>query len=160
MLSPGRCPEAYLCGKKMEKKTRLKIVNFTLVFLLLLVTVSSVMLECLGGSSWKNLSGPTQVFIHIVVSLTIFALSYRHIALHFGNSISRWHRPFRNTKKQNRWLLAVMAVTLASGIAATVTYFTHGHTSLGGIHGKIGFAALAFMLLHLIRRRKWLSQMR
>lgn len=138
----------------MEKKTRLKIVNLALVVLLALVTASSVILECLGGKGLKNLTSSSLVFIHIAVSIVIFALSYRHIALHFGN-LSRWPQPLKKTKKQNRWLLGVMAVTLASGIAATITYFIHGHTPLGGIHGKIGFAALAFMLLHLIHRRKW-----
>lgn len=61
----------------------------------------------------------------------------------------------RKTKMQNRWLLATSTIVLLTGVAATFTYCAVGHTSLSGIHGKLGFVALALMALHLAHRLKW-----
>lgn len=36
-----------------------------------------------------------------------------------------------------------------------VVYFSHGHTPVGGIHGKLGFVALALMFGHTCKRLKW-----
>ncbi|MBB4044401.1 NAD-dependent dihydropyrimidine dehydrogenase PreA subunit [Bacteroides reticulotermitis] len=47
-------------------------------------------------------------------------------------------------------------LTLATGIPATIYIIAgHGHTHLGGIHGKFGIVAAIFMFLHIWKRLKW-----
>lgn len=141
------------------KKNRLTFVNIFLVVIFILSAASSVILESLGGRESSAVSNSILVIMHITLTLTLFGMAYEHIRLHFG-PVGKWPERLRKTKRQNRWLLSLALVTLATGIVAIATYFTHGHTPLGGIHGKIGFIASILMLFHLIHRRKWFKTLR
>ncbi len=140
------------------KKSKLTVINISLIVLLVLTTVSSLVLECTGGKDLPVLRGSALVLLHIAVTLALMILSYLHIKAHFGRT-SQWRERFGRTKKQNKWLLWVTAITLLTGIAAIFTYFAYGHTPFGAIHGKIGYIALLIMILHLLRRRKWLKNL-
>lgn len=139
--------------KASQKRLILKCVDYFLVVFLLLSTISSVVLECRSGSAFLNLSGVTLVILHIVLTLLLLGLSYYHIRLHFG-APNRWLPILRKSKRDNMWLLWTGILTLVTGVVATITYFNHGHTSFGGVHGKIGFFVLALMVYHLLRRIK------
>lgn len=140
------------------KKSRLNVINLSLIVLLAVTTASSVILECTGGKDLPALHSCALVLLHIAVTLALMILSYLHIKAHFGQT-SQWRERFRKTKRQNKWLLWITAITLLTGIAAIFTYFAFGHTPFGAIHGKIGFIALLIMLLHLLHRRKWLKNL-
>lgn len=153
MLSPSHGRRTYICKKKM-KKTTLKPINIALVAALLLSIASSIIQECRAGGDLAGISNGVLTLIHIIVTSLLLLLSYLHVRLHFG-PVRKWPAIVRKTKMQNRWLLATSVIVLLTGAAATFTYCAAGHTSLGGIHGKLGFAALALMTLHLAHRRKW-----
>lgn len=139
----------------MKKKT-LTITNLSLVVLLILSAATSIILESTGGEDLRMIRNSSLVVAHIAATLILFAVCYNHVRLHFG-SISRWPAFFKKTKRQNRWLLWLVVITLVTGIGAIFTYSFHGHSPLGAVHGKIGFLALILMLLHLIHRRKWFT---
>ncbi len=138
------------------KKSQLNVINISLIVLLVLTTASSLVLECTGGKDLPTLRNSALVILHIAVTLALMILSYLHIKAHFGQT-NQWRERFRRTKRSNKWLLLIMAITLFTGIAAIFTYFVCGHTPFGAIHGKIGYIALLIMFRHLLRRREWLK---
>ena len=140
------------------KKSRLTVINSFLIVLLILTASSSLILECIGGKDLPTLRSVTLVVVHIIVTLALVLLSYLHIRAHFG-SLPQWRQRFGKTKRQNRWLLWTTVLTFLTGIVAIVTFALKGHSSFGGIHGKIGYVALLIMFLHLIHRGKWLRNL-
>lgn len=141
------------------KKGNLKTINILLVILLIPTIASSIILEYLGGGDARTISNTGLIIIHILVATALMILSYRHIKLHFG-ALRNWRSRICKTRKQNRWLLTVSAITLLTGIIATAIYFLTGnHNIIGAVHGKIGYIAIFIMLLHLLQRRKWLRNL-
>jgi len=62
-------------------------------------------------------------------------------------------------KKPTKWLSVVAALTLLTGVAALVVLLINmHHTSLGGVHGKIGLLMLAIVIGHTIKRAKFLKK--
>lgn len=134
------------------KKANLKTINFLLVILLIPTIASSIILECLDGGDTRAISNSRLILIHILVATALMLLSYWHIKLHFG-PLGNWKSRICKTKRQNRWLLTISAITLLTGIAATAVYFLTGnHNIIGAVHGKIGYVAIFIMLLHLLQR--------
>lgn len=141
------------------KKANLKTINILLVLLLIPTIASSIILEYLGGGDLRAISNTGLIIIHILVATALMVLSYRHIKLHFGPLKNRKSRICK-TKRQNKWLIIISAITLLTGIMATAIYFLTGnHNIIGAIHGKIGYIAIFIMLLHLLQRRKWLRSL-
>lgn len=129
-------------------------VNLALSALGILMLASGIMLETLHGQS---LWFPFDVcaWLHAAVSLVFFILAVCHIHLHWGK-VSRWLSGFRNTRRKPVKVLFVLSLlTFATGIAAVVAHVVHGHTTLGGVHGKIGFVMALLALFHVVRRRRW-----
>lgn len=133
------------------KKHTLYIIDIILSILLVVVLVSSIINEVLGGSSLAALSNTSITIFHISVCLVLMTLAFIHIKAHYAN-LSRWINCLKKGKMQTRVVFILCAMTLVTGIASMVVYFGHGHTPLGGVHGKIGFVALALMILHLVKR--------
>jgi len=133
------------------KKQSLYIIDVILSIMLIIVLASSIVNEILGGSSLGCISNMSVTLFHIVVCLILMSLVFIHIKAHYGN-LSRWLTCLKKGKMQNRVIFVLCTITLLSGIAATVLFFSHGHTPLGGIHGKVGLVALAFMIFHLVKR--------
>ena len=129
------------------KKHTLYIIDIILSILLVVVLVSSIINEVLGGSSLAALSNTSITVFHISVCLVLMTLAFIHIKAHYAN-LSRWINCLKKGKMQTRVVFILCAMTLVTGIAS----FSHGHTPLGGVHGKIGFVALALMILHLVKR--------
>lgn len=142
----------------MKRKT-LFTIDIILTVLLIIVTGSSILQEALFGKSWKGMSNLTLTLLHIFFSLALMALCYIHIKAHYGN-ISRWKAGLKRSKVTPRILFWMMLATLITGLLSIVSFFTIGHSWIGGVHGKIGFVALVFMLLHLIRRIRCSSRYR
>lgn len=135
------------------KRTTLRTVNILMATLLLPVAVTSIFLECLEGSDLAAVRNVNIVALHLAVAMTLFVLCGFHIKAHFGN-IQSWFKRLKSSKFPNRFLFWISVLTLLTGVIATLAWLHHGHSPIGGVHGKIGFLALIVMFAHLIRRRK------
>lgn len=136
------------------KKHYLYKINVVLLVLLLPALVSSLLQEFLGGANLHCLTNSTLTIIHLAICLPMLLFVGVHLWANCGN-ITQWFAKIRRQKAQTQWLFWLSALTFVSGVAAMVVYFSHGHTPVGGIHGKLGFVALALMIWHTYRRLKW-----
>lgn len=85
----------------------------------------------------------------------MLALTAWHVWLNW-NSVDKWYHRFRQHKsKEFKWTACTFLLTALSGLVAVPVWFLHGHTGIGGVHGKIGFVCAAFMLGHIVRRWNW-----
>jgi len=137
----------------MKRKT-LFTIDIILSVLLIIVIISSILQEALFGESWMGMSNLTLTLLHIFIAFALMTLCYIHIKAHYG-SLVKWKAGLKRSKVMPKILFWIMLATLITGILSTVSYFTMGHSGIGGVHGKIGFVALAFMLEHLILRFRW-----
>ena len=137
----------------MEKKTQSRICNWSLLVLAILMLASGIQMEASFGADFLGISFPVYMAFHVVVALLMTAAVIWHIWLHF--SWKEWVKRFNTLKRKDTKILAVVAaLVLVSGIAALVVLLFNGtqHGTVGGVHGKIGFAFLAIGLYHIIRR--------
>ena len=134
----------------MNTATKLKVCNRWLAIALAAMLFSGLQLEATGGKyAWS-------VWVHIVLGVLLTGLALYHIFLHYRTS--NWFSRFsKNRNTVTRILWWIFLLTAVSGIAATVQWLCEdGHSPLGGVHGKIGFAMVIFGVVHAarhIRRR-------
>lgn len=129
--------------------SRLKKCDWTLIITGILILASGIQLEVTGGSDAR------WVWWHIVIGCLFFADISWHLYLHFGwkSWLGRLRQPGR---RATAWLAAFAALTLISGLAATILWICHPvHFHLGAIHGKIGFLMLLLVIGHTIKRHKF-----
>lgn len=131
-------------------KNRLKVCNRSLGIVLLLILASGIQLEATAGRhAWS-------VWAHVVLGVTLCALSFYHIYLHYKKS--NWFARFaKNPNKSTSILWWTFLLTAASGVAATAEWIAGGHTPVGGVHGKIGFLMVIVGIVHVaghIRKKK------
>lgn len=136
------------------KKTCLYKINVVLLALLLPALGSSLLQEFLRGANLHCLTNNTLTIIHLVICLPMLLFVCVHLWANCGN-MAQWFAKIRRQKWQTQWLFWLSVLTFVSGVAAMVVYFSHGHTPVGGIHGKLGFGALALMVWHTCKRLKW-----
>lgn len=136
------------------KKRYLYKIKVVLLLLLLPALVSSILQEFLQGADMHYVTNNMLTIMHLIVCVPMLLFVGLHLLANCGN-ITQWFAKIRRQKAQTQWLFWLSVLTFVSGIAATVVYFLHGHTPIGGIHGKLGFVALALMLWHTYRRLKW-----
>lgn len=132
----------------MNKSIKLRLCDWSLIPATLVILASGIQLEATEGKS------VFAVWFHIVVGICFFVLIGWHLYLHY-----RWSNWAQKLMKQkspvNRWLAIFCALTLISAVIATVHWlFYQYHTTLGGIHGKIGFIFIALCIGHLLKRIK------
>ncbi|MGM9746542.1 MAG: hypothetical protein ACI30H_06265 [Paludibacteraceae bacterium] len=137
----------------MEKRCLYKI-NVLLLVMLVPALVSSLLQEFLRGANLQCLTNNTLTIIHLAICLPMLLFVCVHLWANCGN-VTQWFSKIRRQRWQTQLLFGFSVLTFVSGIAATVVYFSHGHTPVGGIHGKLGFVALALMIWHTYRRLKW-----
>lgn len=135
----------------MKKLTKLKICDWLLLVVSVLMLASSIQLE----GWWLGMSF---IWTHIAVGIVFFLLIGYHLQLHFN-----WQNWFVRLKQQKskvtKWLAAFGALTLLTAIIATIHMFrTWQHSAIGGWHGKIGFVFLALAICHMIKRLKFYSR--
>ena len=136
------------------KKRCLYKRNVLLLVMLVPALVSSLLQEFLRGANLHCLTNSTLTIIHLAICLPMLLFVCVHLWANCGN-MAQWLAKIRRQKWQTQLLFWFSVLTFVSGIAATVVYFSHGHTPVGGIHGKLGFVALALMIWHTYRRLKW-----
>lgn len=124
---------------------RFKRCNRWLGITLLLMLASGIQLEATSGRYlWS-------VWIHIILGTVLTALSLRHIYLHYrkGNWFARFAKN-RNTVTRVLWWTFLL--TVVTGFAATVGWLDgFNHSTLGGVHGKIGFVMVLLGVVHAVR---------
>ena len=112
---------------------------------------SGIQLEATAASyAWS-------VWVHIVLGTLLTILSICHIYYHYR--FSNWFARFaKNRNTATRVLWWAFLLTVISGFAATIQWLVeNGHSSIGGIHGKIGFLMVIIAIIHAakhIRQRK------
>lgn len=129
----------------MTKGEKLKICNWSLAILLMLILGSSIQLEMSGGETFVF------VIVHIVVALLFMTMIINHIYFHFN--WNGWLKKFSKQKVPTRILWWLYLLTFLSGFVALVHWaVTATHSPVGGVHGKIGFLMLLFAAGHFIKR--------
>ena len=133
----------------MKKIIKLRICNWLLLFLTVVILVSGIQLEVTYSS------GVVSVWLHIAIGLLFMALAAYHVFLHFGHL--NWFHKIRKQKSQvTRILWWVALVTLISGFAAMIHWITTStHSTIGGVHGKLGFVMIILSIGHLAKRIKF-----
>lgn len=110
------------------------------------ILASGIQLEATGSSSvdW--------VWIHIVVGTFFMALGFLHIYIHFG--ASNWFSRFHKLKSPvTRILWWITLLTLVTAVIATGHWLgSFTHSSIGAVHGKLGFMMIILCLCHIVKR--------
>lgn len=132
----------------MKKITELKICDWSLLVVAILMLTSSIQLE----GWWLGLG---LVWAHMALGITFFILIGWHLKLHF-----QWRDWAGRLKRQKspvtRWLALIGGLTLLTAVAATIHMFvTWHHSGIGGWHGKIGFVFIALAVAHVVKRIKF-----
>ena len=130
----------------MKKITKLKVCNWSLLAFTIAILISGIQLEA------THSNGITSVWIHILIGGLFMGMAAYHVYLHFGRS--NWFSKFRKQKNPvTRILWWVALVTLVSGVAAMVHWVTtFTHSSIGGVHGKLGFLMIILSIGHIAKR--------
>lgn len=126
--------------------------NILLLLCALPAIISGFILELKQGDT----TGINWTWIHIATSLGALLLTCIHVQLHWG-TLKMWRKGLAQLRtKSTKFMTYLYLLTLATGIPATIYIIAgHGHTHLGGIHGKFGIVAAIFMFLHIWKRLKW-----
>lgn len=136
----------------MNKITKLKICDWSLLILTIAILISGIHLEA------THSSGLASVMIHIIIGLLFTGMAAYHIFLHFSHSM--WFTQIRRQKNQlTRILWWVSLITLITGIIASAHWLaTFKHAPIGGVHGKIGFLMILLSSGHIIKRIKFFKR--
>ncbi len=132
----------------MRKGERLRLCDWLLLPMCVLMLVSSVQLE----GWWLGMGF---VWIHVVLGMSFFSLIGWHLQLHYG--WSNWLlRLMRQRVVSTRWLTVFGVLTLLSAFVATGHVLSKWqHSSIGGVHGKLGFVMLCFVGWHVWMRLRF-----
>lgn len=137
----------------MNKKSKMKVCNFSLMAVAVLTLASSIQMEVCGGEGLWGFSFSTLMYLHCILGTLMFILVVEHLYLHFG--ITKWGTKFKGLKKQTKGLCAIFAILLVVSIVAFVrTKILPVHSLTGAVHGKIGFLFLICCIGHTVKRWK------
>lgn len=134
----------------MKKITKLRICDWTLLLLTIAILASGLQLEVnpTGEIMW--------VWVHIVLGTMFITMILWHIGLHHG---SHPNKAPRHHDKKHRWLGILFALTLLSGIIATCHWIgSYVHSTIGGVHGKIGFLFIILVIVHLRKNYRFYTR--
>ena len=119
-------------------KTKLKLCDWSLLFLTIAILASGLQLEInpYGQTIW--------VWLHIIIGTAFVSGTLWHLKLHHKPHIAHTHG------KKHHWLGSFFMLTLISGVIATVHWSgTYEHSTIGGIHGKLGFLMIIAVAIHV-----------
>ena len=122
----------------MKKVTKFRLCDWSLLFLTIIMLASGLQLE-------TNPSGTRiWVWLHIIAGLIFTADIFWHLQLHKKPKKNHTHG------KNHAWAGGLFLLSLISGIIATVHWLaTYTHTTIGGIHGKLGFLMIIAVIVHV-----------
>ncbi len=135
----------------MTKKTKFKICDWSLLFLSIVILASGLQLEInpAGKLVW--------VWLHIAIGSAFSIGIIWHIILHKQGMKSSVQKPQKQKHKPRHPVMGIFFIlTLLSGIIATCHWIgTYFHSTIGGIHGKIGFIFIILVGIHMWKNRRF-----
>lgn len=129
--------------------------NTALLVVALLATASSVQLELLHGRAFCGIANAVWVWIHVVLCVCFLALSAHHLCLHLRQRRRSAKGARGRLAKSSRLLAVAFLIVLLSGLLAAGHFIGGGHTTIGGVHGKLGFVAIILLVGHVWRHFRW-----
>ena len=130
----------------MSKLKKLRLCDFMLLAVAVVMLASSLQLEVIAGQSmlW--------VWVHIVSGTLFLGVIFWHLQLHF-----QWRNWLRLLWKQRsanmKWLTVVGILTFVTALVATAGWIASPeHSKIGAVHGKLGFLFIALAVWHTARR--------
>ncbi len=136
------------------KKKQIIALNKGLIICGLILIISSVILEFMGGKDLAYLAFNRSVGIHLIIVSVFTLLIGLHILIHQKDKPIYQKFAFRN--KPTKVLMIVLLLTAVSGIPSTILFIAgHTHHIIGGIHGKFGLIFIILSLLHIKKRFRW-----
>lgn len=140
------------------KKKHLMICNMALLAMMPIVTANAIMLECSHGEAFCGMENTIWTWLHIISSTLLLGLTIWHIHLNW-NRPKTWVQRFKTHHSiETKSTVISFLLTILTGIIAIAFWMTHGHTGVGGIHGKLGLFAVACMAYHILQRRAWYAR--
>lgn len=134
---------------------KLKICNISLLAITPAVLATSIILEASHGAALLGMSFNVWVILHLIAVLAMTGLVCWHMRMNWGK-ISGWAKKFTGKASGASKALAILIeLTVLTGFFAIPQWLIYGHSTVGGIHGKIGFLFILVCLIHTIRHRKW-----
>lgn len=134
---------------------KLKICNISLLAITPAVLATSIILEASHGAALLGLKSNVWVIIHLVAVFAMTGLVCWHLRMNWGK-ISGWAKKITGKASgASKTLTILIALNVLTGIFAIPQWLIHGHSPIGGVHGKIGFLFILVCLIHTIRHRKW-----
>lgn len=131
----------------MKASKKIKICDWSLLAVMILILASSIQLEATGSRSVVS------VWLHIGAGIIFAILIWWHIHLH--SAWSKWRQKLVG-RHGLKWLSIFGALLLVSAIAATAHWLPTGiHSTIGGVHGKIGFLFVLACTIHAIKHGKF-----
>lgn len=134
----------------MKQITKLRICDITLLLLTIVIFASGMQLEI-------NPDGQhIRVWIHIIVGSVFIGTIFWHVGLHRKPHRKQTRHEHNRHAHRDPLLGPLFFFTLLSGIIATCHWIgTYIHSTIGGIHGKIGFLFIIAIILHVYRLKKF-----
>lgn len=137
------------------KKKQLLICNRALLVLFPVEVSGGILLENLHGQPFCGLDMAVWTWWHVLLSIAMVVLVVWHLWLNW-NKVGQWYKRLKKHRSKTFQCTAVIfLLTVLTGVAAFTFWLSHGHTGLGGIHGKIGFVCAFLLLWHIVGHRKW-----
>lgn len=137
---------------------RLKTCNYALLATTLPVLASSVILEASHGNPVFHLPFNFWACLHIIAATIMSGLVTWHLKLNWGK-VMEWKRRFSfQASKASKVLSMLIAATSLTGLISIPQWLLHGHSIIGGVHGKIGFLFIIIAISHTFRHRKWFKK--
>ncbi len=133
----------------MTKKTKLKLCDWSLLFLTVVILASGVQLEInpVGAKCW--------IWSHIVIGILFISGIIWHISLH--KSCKKRVEPKTRKHGNKHAVIGIFfLLTLLSGVIATGHWVgTYFHSTIGGVHGKFGFLFIIAVILHIAKHKRF-----
>lgn len=133
----------------MTKKSKLRLCDWSLLFLTIAIFASGIQLEInpARATIW--------VWAHIIMGALFIGGIFWHIGLH-KSSKGKLNPSSRNRRHKHALMGIFFLVTLVSGIVATCHWIgTYLHSTIGGIHGKFGFLFIIAVIFHIAKHRRF-----
>lgn len=137
------------------KKRLLLNINLFLLVITPFALSSGIMLEVAHGEGLGYMSNMLLTGWHIGLCVAMMLLVVCHLWLNWGNVARWWGRWWKHRSLWLKALYVCYLICALMGVMATIQWLKHGHTGLGGWHGKVGFAVALLVVIHLVQRLSW-----
>lgn len=142
------------------KKKSLNVCNHSLLVLFPLALITGILIECLQGAPLWGVGCVLITWLHIVSAMLMAVFVVWHLFLNWRSVSEWWMRLKKHRSKVLKCTAITMAMTIVMGFVAFPQWLLHGHTGIGGFHGKFGYLAAIFSILHIAAHWSWYTKKR